>query len=404
MPTEGAISSKASDGRRLDLDWLRIVVFGLLIFSHVGMYYGTEPWILKASVTAPAVDVLQFLARPWRLSLLFVISGSATAFLLARAPSDFVVERSRRLLVPLAFAMLAIIPLQRYYQAVANAGYSGGYIAFWWSYLAAARQVCSPAKCFDVPTLSHLWFVAYLWVFTVVLWALLRWIPGAGAALRRLTALTTHRRTVLILPLLLFVCLRLVMRDRYPPSFHFVGDWYRITAFFACFCFGFFVAHERSAWQSLRQSRWLALTLWLGSFLLLAWLVATQGFDSVPGDRLHYLRHVAYGINQWSGVIALLGFAAGLQLTDSAARRYLTEAIYPYYIVHYAAIIVIAAQLEPLGLPVGTEVVLLIAGTVGACLLAFELVRRVRWLRPLFGLRSVPSAGRANAAPGSGRA
>ena len=36
---------------------------------------------------------------------------------------------------------------------------------------------------------------------------------------------------------------------------------------------------------------------------------------------------------------------------------------------------------------------LLLAGTVGGCLLIHELlIRRVRWLRPLFGLRANPPA------------
>jgi hypothetical protein len=39
------------------------------------------------------------------------------------------------------------------------------------------------------------------------------------------------------------------------------------------------------------------------------------------------------------------------------------------------------------------EPALLLAGTVGGCLLIHELlIRRVRWLRPLFGLRANPPA------------
>lgn len=34
--------------RRYDLDWLRVIAFGLLIFYHVGMYYVTWGWHVKS--------------------------------------------------------------------------------------------------------------------------------------------------------------------------------------------------------------------------------------------------------------------------------------------------------------------------------------------------------------------
>ena len=391
MPKAEVISPSSSYLRRLDLDWLRTFVFGLLILSHIGMYYGTENWVIKSEVTSPAVDVLQYLARPWRLMLLFIISGSATAFLLAKLRHGFLRERSRRLLVPLVFAILVIIPLQRYYQAIEHAGYAGGYAAFLGSYLTFGRDVCGPSKCYDVPTLSHLWFVAYLWIFTVLLWTLIRLRPGIDDQMRRLLAAATSGSRVLVWPMLLLIGLRLLLRDAYPPTFNFMTDWYRDIVFFLAFAFGFLVAREHSIWASIRQTRWPALGLWLGSYLILAWTVAVRGVDRPPIDGLHYLGHVAYGVGQWSGVVAVLGFASGIAFRDSDSRKYFTDAIFPFYIVHYAAIIVIAVQLRTLALPVALEAVLLISGTVLACVTTYAMVRRVQWLRPLFGLRKVPT-------------
>lgn len=41
--------------RRYDLDWLRIIAFGLLIFYHVGMFYVDWSWHVKSSRVAPAL-------------------------------------------------------------------------------------------------------------------------------------------------------------------------------------------------------------------------------------------------------------------------------------------------------------------------------------------------------------
>ncbi len=70
-----------------------------------------------------------------------------------------------------------------------------------------------------------------------------------------------------------------------------------------------------------------------------------------------------------------------------------TEAIYPWYMLHQSLIIVLLFWLKPLQLGPWLEPALLLGGTVGGCLLIHELlIRRCRWLRPLFGLRVDPPA------------
>ena len=80
-------------------------------------------------------------------------------------------------------------------------------------------------------------------------------------------------------------------------------------------------------------------------------------------------------------------FARRWLTADSAVRRYLTDAIFPYYIVHQTAIIMIAHQLHGWDLPAWLEASIVISGTLAACVLTYEIVRRITILRPLFGLR-----------------
>jgi hypothetical protein len=85
--------------------------------------------------------------------------------------------------------------------------------------------------------------------------------------------------------------------------------------------------------------------------------------------------------------VALLGFARRHWNRDSPLRRYLTEAIFPFYILHQTAIVVIAYHLDKLSLPLALEVALVIAGTAAVCWGGFEVVRRIGVLRPMFGLK-----------------
>src|SRR5690348_17222489 len=87
--------------RRVDLDWVRIGAFGLLILYHVGMFYVPWNWHIKSVHPITALEPLMLALNPWRLALLFLISGVATRFMLRKsAVGGLLRARSLRLLIP----------------------------------------------------------------------------------------------------------------------------------------------------------------------------------------------------------------------------------------------------------------------------------------------------------------
>jgi glucans biosynthesis protein C len=135
--TEGDMSTQSlTQGtlgeRRYDLDWVRIGAFMLLIFYHAGMYYVTWDFHVKSPHASHAVEPLMMLSSPWRLSLLFLVSGVATAYLLERKSTPgFLGQRSTRLLVPLLFGMAVIVLPQSYLEVVEKVSYAGSYADLW---------------------------------------------------------------------------------------------------------------------------------------------------------------------------------------------------------------------------------------------------------------------------------
>src|SRR5688572_33467249 len=165
--------------RRYDLDWVRIGAFLLLILYHTGMYYVTWDWHVKSPHASSTIEPLMLLTSPWRLSLLFLVSGVATAYLLERQGTrGFLGRRSVRLLVPLIFGMLVIVPPQSYLEVVEKVQYAGSYGEFLGLYLTAYPGFCRDGDCLIMPTWNHLWFVAYLWVYTLLLYVVARTVPS----------------------------------------------------------------------------------------------------------------------------------------------------------------------------------------------------------------------------------
>jgi len=98
---------------------------------------------------------------------------------------------------------------------------------------------------------------------------------------------------------------------------------------------------------------------------------------------------VAYATMQWSAIVAAVGFAYTHLNRDHRWRATLAEAVFPVYIVHQTLIIVFAMALAPLRAAPVAEAPALVAGTFAASFAVYLLVRRVPWLRAMFGLGPV---------------
>jgi glucan biosynthesis protein C len=74
---------------------------------------------------------------------------------------------------------------------------------------------------------------------------------------------------------------------------------------------------------------------------------------------------------------------------DSSVLSYLSEAAYPVYIVHLVFQNLGASLLSPLNIPVPVKFMMLVLFTLAGCLLTYEVIKRTRPTRFLFGLKPV---------------
>ncbi|MBM3556116.1 MAG: acyltransferase [Alphaproteobacteria bacterium] len=372
--------------RRHDLDWLRIGAFGLLILYHIGMFYVPWDWHVKSAHAGDDLRPWMVFTNPWRLTLLFVISGTATRFLADKmATGAMASSRSTRLLLPLAFGMLVVVPPQTYYEVVEKAAFVRGFAEFYVLYIQGYVGWLPGGPRLIVPTWNHLWFVAYLWVYTMLILLLRPAWPVLGAWLER----AMPGIGVLTWPALIAASARLMLHPQFGATHALVDDWYLHAIYFPAFFFGFLAAKSAPIWAALVRWRWFALALFLGAYVLIAWPQATLPAGVQGTEAGRRILRLAYGIDQWAAIVALLGFARLWLDHDGPARRYLTEAIFPYYILHQTLIVVAGHHLSAARLSAPLEATALIVLTASGCALGYEIIRRIAWLRPLFGLKSV---------------
>ena len=192
----------------------------------------------------------------------------------------------------------------------------------------------------------------------------------------------------MILPVALLAALRIALAARFPTTHALVDDWYSHANYFTLFLLGALLAQQAKFWQEVDKQRWISLALamlcWALIIIYMAW-----PDTAVTQEQLDYwqpLMRVVYVCCEWTSIIAGYGFAHRHLQFDSPARRYLTQAVFPLYILHQTLIVVVAHVLKPALIWAPLEAVVIIVITFTFSLGIFEIVRRIPFLHPLFGV------------------
>ena len=96
--------SKGPNQHRYDIDYIRVIAFGILILYHVAVFFEPGSWHIKNNITYREILFPMIFINQWRLPLLFVVSGMGTYFALGkRTGKQYARERLKRLLLPLHY-------------------------------------------------------------------------------------------------------------------------------------------------------------------------------------------------------------------------------------------------------------------------------------------------------------
>ena len=370
--------------RHYGLDWLRIGAFALLILYHVALVYVPWPFHVKTAAPVDWIAIPMMAINAWRLILLFVVSGYASRALIARRPdvSAFVRSRSARLLIPLAFGMIVVTPIQPWVELSTQHGYLGDF----WTFYAHDYFSFSTIAGLPLPAWQHLWFVAYLWLYTMLI--ALAAYALRGRSMQRLFDTLFGGIWLWIWPTLWFVLVSAWLFPGGRETHALFGDWVAHASYLPPFLFGFAFAGSKRGFASVaRLWPWAAAAALL-SYAAVVAIELAWPVDVIPPYPFGLIFSAARGVQGWSAIIALIGIADRYWNRDAPWRAMLTEAVFPFYIIHQTIIVGTEWLLLPLNLPAGLEFAVLVATTIVGCWGFYLIGRRIGWMRPLIGLRA----------------
>lgn len=372
-------------------DWLRVVAALAVVALHASVPYlkNRMPglvWPVWDS-SSQVVDSIFWSIEVVVMPLFLVMAG----FLLWRSsqrlsPQQLVRTRAKRLLIPLAFGILVILPIDLYV----------------WTAGLVAEGVVPVAKFrslkFDTPRsegiwgLGHLWFLLYVFLYVVVAASLLKFAATHNPVSR--FARTIAQPKILIAVLLSTAIVTLLVAPEVVWGFQhaFVpvpSKWIYSGIFFAAGC-GLAFHDNQLIWVSKATPRMLAIGIVLltSSVALGTWSLG----QLESGNEVHHAATFLLAILTVTAATAvslgLIGACAAPVKTVPKTVRYLAGASFWIYLVHHPLLGLIHTDIKwiwPQGSPLVKLCVSFLAA-IGISVLLYEAFIRQSRFGMLIGL------------------
>lgn len=359
--------------RRYDIDWIRVIVFDILIFYHVGMFFVEWNWHIKNNDLVEWIEYPMKFINQWRIPILFVVSGMGTRFALSyKSGKEYTKERFIRLFIPLLFGMLIIVPPQVYFERLVQGNEYSSFLQFYPHYFNGIY----PQGNFSW---HHLWFLPYLLIMSILATPLFLFLRK-----EKNTIIQNAKATLEKIPISLYVAIvplviiELLLADRFPISHALFDDWYAIPFYFTLFILGYIlICTENSFWKAI-----LKIRLWTFIIGIIAYFLLNTNLLN------DFFYNVFKVINMWSWILTIFGFSAKYLNKESQVIKYRNKAVYPFYILHQTITIICGYYLMELPIHYSIKMLIMILATFFGSWFLYEFViLKLKKIQPLFGVK-----------------
>ena len=363
--------------RRHELDALRALATLLLIVFHTAMLFTAFDYFHIQNPERSEVlgEVVAFIHR-WHMPLFFFLAGVSAWFALrTRTAREFRIERLKRLFVPLVFGMLVIVPIQVYVERLSHwvptrrspIDFEGSLFEWY-----PNTFKC----CYPDANLSwhHLWFLLYLFLYSVLLVGLFLWLRGRGKPRRlAVTGFLSRGWNLLLIPAAYLGVAEAALRTSFPNNQDLVSDLANHANYPVVFLLGYLVVSDPRLDAAVRRLwRW-ALPLGLAVIVLPD---VTARFD-----------HATRGVAEWLVLIGLLGFGRRFLDRPIGWVSRFSQVSLPFYIWHQTVIVVLAYFVLRWDAPIAAKYFTIVFLALAITWVLSEAVALANPTRALFGLR-----------------
>ena len=345
--------------RRHDIDWIRIIALGMLIIYHAVIAF--QPWghlisFIQNKESLEFLWLFMMIFNIWRIPILFMVSGMGAFFALRNKNwKEFLKDRSVRILFPYIFGFFFICPITLFFAAT----FYGKQIGYF-------------------PNPGHLWFLGNIYSYVFLLLPIMLYcIKNPDNFIFKIFRILLKHRLG-ILSLALITGLEGVLFSPHDYSDYFMNI-HGFMIGLICFFLGFIlVSMKNDFWPIIQNIRFISL--FLASIFCMTRLYFALTID-YEGPKF------VIGFESMCWMLAVFGYGSLYLNHESKALTYFNGAVYPIYILHMPLQSLLSYLIMPTKISLLLKLNLLIIGTLFCSILLYEMIKRMNWIRPIFGLK-----------------
>ena len=336
--------------RKHYIDNLRAFTTLMLFPYHIFMIYNNwgENWYIHGQALL-IPSIWNQISAFWMMPLLFAIAGMSSRYALEkRSGGEYAKERVSKLLVPLIFGMLLVVPIQSYLAGIYFNGQA--------SYFDYFTKFTDLSGYDGGWTTGHLWFILFLFVISMISLPFMLWYKNKGKG--------TLGSKVPLIPVILMgflpcIASALKIGGKSP------------TEDLTYFLIGYFFLTNDDLLKRLDKYRFLLL----GLFVL-------------DAARTAFITHGEfYEMTSWLAILAILGLGRHYLNFSGKITKYLSKSSFGIYVFHQSWIVVAASFIFKLTDHLILQIPLIFLSAIVLTFLTYEICRRTPGLRWMFGLK-----------------
>ena len=315
--------------RKYYMDNLRWSIILLLIPFHAAQAFKTwtEPNYIEFGPDRVISSVIVFFG-PFIMQLLFLFAGMSIRFALKkRTYGEFAIERIKRLLIPLVFGVLVLVPPMTCLADIFHNGYSGSIFTHYRKFFTELTDMSGADGGFSF---GQFWFLLYLFILSFLLLGVVALQKNLCTPNMRGKRAASSGPKEIDPPLIVIIALGLPL-----PIFSellSVGGK-SFVEFFWFLLIGYYIFTSGHVENKLKKYGLLFLIIGIVAGVINVYLFV------FAGDPYPIINSIAINLCKWFMVLGLFG--AGSRYFDREGRvsRYFTAISYPFFSFHFVFVI-----------------------------------------------------------------
>ena len=331
---------------------------GVFLF-HGTMFLNPWDWHVKNAESSLALAVFSMLINSWVMPLFFAAAGVGSYFALQKRSSGaFLQERVKRLLVPIVLGAFVLSPHQVYVERLTHGDFSGDFWAFLPHYFEGWYLINGNFAWMGL----HLWFLLVLFVFTLVLLPVMIWWRAKGAV----GAWLSHPVSLISLVLPFLVTGETPGQGGFP-----------FLMYLMLFVYGYVIVPQAAFREGVRWCGGYFLILGVGTTVTAAALVGSGGMAPFS------LR----ALSCWTMLLGLFWIGERYLQGSNQFLKAWSPLVMPFYVLHQPVIVAVAYGMRDIAWVLAVKYVALMAVSFAIIMALLWIVRRVRVLRFVVGMK-----------------